>query len=252
MGGISMDGIGTVGTAISPTDARENIESEPEFWWDEMEWDYFFKEAKSDEKGNFKIPVPPGRFRIEVFADGFEMYSNAVGARPDETTNIKIQLRPARGGYSQEFGQTGTWDADNSRIQWREEQGNAPQSREMNNIKMFAGQIFNIDIDELFIDMDNDTLNFEFGGCKNVKALYDPVGRQIRVEAPEDWEGEEEITVYASDGETTAETTIPVEVQLDSPAPRPLGMFAAFYAVGIVAALGVLFLVSKYQTKEDE
>ena len=144
------------------------------------------------------------------------------------------------------------YGGEGARIQRRQQKQNAPQPMEMNRIQMRAGQIFNINIDELFIDMDNDTLNFQFGNCNHLKALYDPVGKQIVVEAPEDWEGEEDITVYASDGETTSETTIPVEVQLNTPEARPLGAFAMFYAVGILAALGVLFLVSKYQTKEDE
>ncbi len=223
-------------------------DGEAGFWWDEIQFDQFFKSIETDENGKFRLPVPSGNVNVEADARGYQHYQSSFSMDPDEQQNVRIRMRPQKGDEA---------DPDNfggevPRIQKLEQKKNAPQPKEVTNIQMRAGQIFNINIDDLFIDMDNDMLNIFFDSPRHLKVLYDPTGKEIVVEAPEDWEGEEEITVYASDGDTTSETTIPVQVMLSEPTPRPLGAFAMFYAVGILAALGVLFLVSKYQTKEDE
>jgi len=234
-------------------------------WWDEGEWDYFFNTVWTGRDGTFEIPVPAGSYGIEVYGYEYESYFSEVYVDHGDEVNVRVLLKKATYGIGLDDGwmngqaETGrNYDTANSapeRIQKREGGNRAPQAKKVDKTLINNGQMFFINIGELFLDMDNDSLSFTFDKPDKLGILYDPNNEQFVIEAPEDWTGEEEITVYASDGSTMVENTIPVEVgPLDSTTSTNSrssdgGMFqtAMLYIAGIMVALLVIYAIFKNQ-----
>ena len=91
-----------------------------------------------------------------------------------------------------------------------------------------------LNLDEFFLDADGEALDYDFSGNKNIECRLDN-RRTLKLLAPEDFNGEEVITVRATDAQGTSSSIQIVVVASGGESASGL----LFYSFGLVLALAV-------------
>ena len=108
-----------------------------------------------------------------------------------------------------------------------------------------------IDLDDYFIDKGGDVLSYEIAYSDTLDFYFDETTNELTIYATDDWDGEEDLSVTASDGTSTVGTTIPLAAKGITSNPItdvfPLWSLIALVSAAIISTIvvAVIYFVQR-------
>jgi hypothetical protein len=228
---------GEIATGVGGTDSATAPAIAPDAIGYYDPYGYYYSEAATDENGKFSLDVPHGEQAISVWADGYAYYSTTLSLAEGDTLVVELSL-----GRSADDGALA--GADESGKQFVMAMGDdmnyLPSVGDVEKVSIAPGGSREISMDDVFQGADG--LTFSYEAPDNLQVSYDEERGTLRVTAPGDWTGEEDLTLKATDGTATVYKTLSVSV-----APQSSMMVFAGFAAAIAIAAVIVAAIWKTQ-----
>jgi hypothetical protein len=192
---------------------------------------YYYSEAVTDADGKFSIEVPHGQQALGVWAEGYAYYSTTLSLEDGQALVVELSLARS----SDESVIAGGMNSDGSGKRYV-----MPMTGDMNTLPAMGGsarmsiapgESREVVMTDVF--QGGAGLSFSYDAPENLRVSYDEASGTLKVTAPQDWTGEEDITLKATDGTATVYKTMSVSVAPQS----SFAVIAGFTAAIVIAAL---------------
>jgi protocatechuate 3,4-dioxygenase beta subunit len=216
-------GVGT-DSAVAPS---------PNFAPDKLDYmdpyGYYYADAVTDADGKFSLEVPHGEQAIAVWAEGYTYYSTTLSLEEGQTLVVELALTRS----SDEGAMAGGMNGDGKRfvMPMGDDMNSMPGTGGSKKLSISPGESREIEMAELF--QGGDGLTYSFESPDNLRVSYDEASGVLKVTAPDDWTGEEDITIKATDGTATVYKSMSVSVAPQS----SFAVIAGFTAAIVIAAI---------------
>jgi protocatechuate 3,4-dioxygenase beta subunit len=194
---------------------------------------YYCADTATDADGKYALQVPHGLIILDVWAPGYGYYSTTLDIVDGQVLTIDIALSQYSGDYyaAESYG-----NRSRQYVQPMSVTTNTLPVNGISSISLVPGESKQIYIDEVFVG--GSGLNYSYATPSNVRVSYDEATGILSITAPEDWSGQEEITIKATDGTATITKTLSVSVTPPSMTMAYVGFVSAIaLATAIIAAI---------------
>jgi len=200
---------------------------------------YYYAEAVTDANGKFTIEVPHGDQALSVWAGGYAYYSTTLSLEEGQTLVVELSMTRS----SDESAMAGM-SSDGSGKQYvmsmSGDMNALPATGGSAKLSIAPGESREIVMSDVF--QGGNGLTYSYEAPENLRVSYDEASGTIRVTAPNDWTGKEDITLKATDGTATVYKTMSVSV-----APQSSFAVITGFSAAIIIALVVIAAIWKTQ-----
>ncbi|MEM3444979.1 MAG: hypothetical protein QW115_03310 [Thermoplasmata archaeon] len=192
---------------------------------------YYFANTETDENGEFFFAVPAGKYVLSAYHPSHGGYYGLVELDHGTTLSLEIIL----GELANDTGFPGNGTERAYVISPPKELSIAPRFTGTEELTLSPGSEVRLSLTTLFAVPQGRKIMFGVRETKYISALYNSATGELLLKAPENWQGEEVVTVEATDGITTVIGTILVKILGKSPVN-----IALWFGCGILVAVAVL------------
>ncbi|MCX8174533.1 MAG: carboxypeptidase-like regulatory domain-containing protein [Thermoplasmata archaeon] len=203
---------------------------------------YYAASTETDENGKFTLAVPSGQYILSAYHSEVGGYSAVVEVERGTTLYVEITLSE----MSNETYLPGNGTGEKYVISPPKDIAVAPKFHGTLEVKLSPNSEYRLNLNSLFTVPQGRRVLFGVRETNYIMAVYNSNTGELVLKAPENWQGEEVVTVEATDGTTTVIGTILVKILGSSPVP-----VAMWFGLGVIAAIAVIAVVWFRQRKNS-
>ncbi|MFO8108909.1 MAG: carboxypeptidase-like regulatory domain-containing protein, partial [Thermoplasmata archaeon] len=169
----------------------------------------FFCETMTDRNGEYTLDIPEGTFVLDIWAEGYTQSLTRFRIGENEKIRKEIHLQP--GSREDEMEHDWLLPVGDAHV------NDAPVSH-MDGMRTSTMTISVererwtiINLEDYFYDPNGESVSFSFSAPEDFQAYIDSENR-LHVKAPRGYTGDENVVVYASDGQATMSSTMQMDV----------------------------------------
>ncbi|MEM3396519.1 MAG: carboxypeptidase-like regulatory domain-containing protein [Thermoplasmata archaeon] len=192
---------------------------------------YYAASTVTDENGKFTLAVPAGQYALYAYHETYGGYNGVVEVEQGTTLSVEIKLTT----ITNNTVLPGNGTEDSYVISPPKDATVAPKFTGEQEVTLSPGSELRLSISTLFTVPQGKRIMFGVRETKYISAVYNSANGELLLKAPENWQGEEVVTLEATDGITTVIGTILVKILGTSPAN-----IALWFTCGILVAIAVI------------
>ncbi|MEM3512586.1 MAG: carboxypeptidase-like regulatory domain-containing protein, partial [Thermoplasmata archaeon] len=192
---------------------------------------YYAASTVTDENGKFTLAVPAGQYALYAYHETYGGYNGVVEVEQGTTLSVEIKLTT----ITNNTVLPGNGTEDSYVISPPKDATVEPKFTGEQEVTLSPGSELRLSISTLFTVPQGKRIMFGVRETKYISAVYNSANGELLLKAPENWQGEEVVTLEATDGITTVIGTILVKILGTSPAN-----IALWFTCGILVAIAVI------------